>query len=59
MSNAAIIGAGASFTGTVLLGLIAGVVIAGRTGQQLWVFGGLLAGIAAGVYAAFRLLTRS
>ena len=59
MGNAAIIGAGGSFAGTVLLGLIVGIVVAGRTGQQLWVLGGLFGGLLLGGYAAFRLLARS
>jgi hypothetical protein len=59
MNNVAVIGAGATFAGTVLLGFVLGVLVAGRSGQQLWVFGGLLAGLALGGYAAFRLLVRS
>lgn len=54
----AVIGAGASFAVTVLLGLLAGIWLAGRTGQQLWVLGGLFAGLAIGGYAAFRLILR-
>jgi hypothetical protein len=54
----AIIGAGASFAVTVLAGLLAGIWLAGRTGQQLWVLGGLFAGLAIGGYAAFRLILR-
>jgi hypothetical protein len=59
VNNAAVIGAGATFAGTVLLGLVLGVVVAGRSGQQLWVFAGLIAGLVLGGYAAFRLLVRS
>ena len=53
------IGAGATFAGAVLLGLLLGILVAERSGQQLWVFGGLFAGLALGGYAAFRLLVRS
>jgi len=58
MNAAAIIGAGASFALTVLAGLLAGIWLAGRTGQQLWVLGGLFAGLALGGYAAVRLILR-
>lgn len=58
MNAGTIIGAGASFAVTVLAGLLAGIWLAGRTGQQLWVLGGLFAGLAIGGYAAFRLILR-
>ena len=58
MNTAAVIGAGASFAVTVLAGLLLGIWLAGRTGQQLWVLGGLFAGLAIGGYAAFRLILR-
>ena len=54
-----ILSAGGTFAMTTLLGLVAGIVIAQRTGQQLWVFGGLCAGLVLGGYTAYRLLTRS
>ena len=58
MNAAAIIGAGVSFAGTVLVGLLLGIWLAGRTGQQLWVLGGLFGGLALGGYAAIRLILR-
>lgn len=51
-----LVAAGASFTGTTLLGLVVGIWLSGRTGQELWVLGGLFGGILLGGYAAFRLL---
>jgi hypothetical protein len=54
-----VIGAGATFAGTVLAGLLAGIWLAGRTGAQGWVLGGLFGGLALGGYAAVRLVMRS
>lgn len=54
-----LLAAGGTFAGSALAGLLAGILIAGRGGSQLWVFGGLLAGIALGGYSAFRMLVRS
>ncbi len=59
MNALPVIGAGASFAGAVLLGLVAGIWLAGRTGQQLWVLGGLLVGIIVGGYGAYRLAAGS
>jgi hypothetical protein len=54
-----VLAAGGTFGGCALAGLFAGILIAQRTGSQLWVFGGLMAGIAIGAYGAVRLLVRS
>jgi prolipoprotein diacylglyceryltransferase len=54
-----ILGAGAAFSGGVLLGLIAGVFVARRTQEPLWTLGGLLVGLAIGAYGAIRLVRRS
>ena len=51
-----VIAAGGTFAGTTLAGLLAGIWIARASGQQLWVLGGLAAGIGLGGYSAFRLL---
>lgn len=59
MNALPIIGAGATFAGAVMAGLVAGIWLAGRTGQQLWVLGGLLVGMALGGYGAYRLAVRS
>lgn len=56
---APIIGAGGSFAGCAVVGLLLGIAVAGRTGSQGWVFGGLALGIVVGGYSAFRLLRRS
>jgi len=58
VNAAAIVGAGASFAITVLAGLLAGIWLAGRTGQQIWVLGGLFLGLGVGGYAAVRLILR-
>lgn len=58
MNAAAIVGAGVSFAVLVLGGLLLGIWLAGKTGQQLWVLAGLFAGLAVGGYAAFRLILR-
>jgi hypothetical protein len=54
-----VLAAGGTFAFTVLLGLGAGLLIAQRTGQQLWVLAGLFAGLALGGYSAFALLRKS
>jgi hypothetical protein len=54
-----IVTAGGAFCGGSLIGLGLGIVLAGRFGSQLWVLGGLFAGMAAGGYSAVRLLLRS
>ena len=56
--NAAVIGAGVTFAGTALLGLLAGILVGERTGQPLWVVGGLFAGLAIGAYGAILLILR-
>ncbi len=53
-----VIGAGGTFAGTTIAGLLAGIWLAGRTGQQLWVAVGLFGGLGLGGYAAMRLLLR-
>jgi hypothetical protein len=53
------IAAGVTFSGTALVCTFVGIVISQRTGQPLWVIGGLIAGIALGGYGAFRLVARS
>ena len=54
-----IIAAGGTFAGCALAGLLGGIVLAGRTGNQLWVLGGLFAGLALGGYSAVRMLLRT
>lgn len=54
-----VIAAGGAFAGTTLVALAAGVVAAAHTGNQLWAFAGLVAGIGLGGYAAARLLFRA
>jgi hypothetical protein len=54
-----ILAAGGTFGACALLGLLAGILVAFRLGSQLWVFGGLMAGMAIGAYGAVRLLMRS
>lgn len=58
-SGAPLIAAGGTFAGSALAGLLIGILIAQRTGSQLWVFVGLLAGLGLGAYSAVRLLMRS
>ncbi|MEO6912838.1 MAG: AtpZ/AtpI family protein [Candidatus Baltobacteraceae bacterium] len=55
MNALPIIGAGATFAGAVIAGLAGGIWLAGRSGQALWVLGGLLLGMAIGAYGAYRL----
>jgi len=54
-----VIGAGGVFAGGTLAGLVLGIWLGRQVGQPLWVFAGLLAGLAIGGYSAFRLLLRS
>ena len=54
-----VLGAGGAFAITALLGLGAGILLGQRSGQQLWVFGGLFAGIVLGGFSAFSLLRKS
>jgi len=54
-----IVAAGGSFAGSAVMGALLGLIVASRTGQQLWVFGGLLLGMALGAYAAVRLIAGS
>ncbi|MBV8688665.1 MAG: AtpZ/AtpI family protein [Candidatus Eremiobacteraeota bacterium] len=54
----ALIAAGGSFAGAVLLGLLLGIWIGNRTGQPLWVLIGIFGGVAVGGYGAVRLLLR-
>lgn len=56
---APVLSAGGSFTAAALAGLAIGIVVSRKTGQGWWVFAGLMAGLAAGFYGAFRLLQRS
>ncbi|GAC1391330.1 MAG: hypothetical protein NVSMB31_08740 [Vulcanimicrobiaceae bacterium] len=51
-----IIAAGGTFAGATLLGLLAGIWLAGHTGAQLWVLGGLFLGLGIGAFGAFRML---
>jgi uncharacterized protein YneF (UPF0154 family) len=54
-----VVTAGATFAFAALAGLGAGIWISQRTGNQLWVLGGLFAGLGIGAYTAIRLLMRS
>ena len=56
MTPLRLVAAGGTFAGAALLGLLSGIWLAARTGQQLWVLGGLFAGLALGGYAAVRML---
>jgi hypothetical protein len=56
---APVLSAGGSFAAAALLGLLAGIAVANKTGHGWWVFAGLMTGLAAGSYGAFRLLQRS
>lgn len=51
-----ILAAGGTFAGATIIGLLLGIFVAGRTGQQLWVLGGIFLGLAVGGYAAVRML---
>ena len=54
-----VVAAGGSFAGSAVLGALLGLLLASRTGQQFWVFAGLLLGMALGAYAAIRLVAGS
>ena len=54
-----VLAAGGTFAMTALAGLAAGIWLGRATGAPLWALGGLMAGIAAGGYSAYRLLMRS
>jgi hypothetical protein len=54
----AVIAAGGTFAGAVLLGLLLGIWLGDRTGQPLWVLVGIFAGMAVGGYGAVRMLLR-
>ncbi len=56
---APVIAAGGTFTACVLGGLMLGTIAGQRTGATFWVPAGLALGMAAGAYAAVRLLMRS
>jgi Putative F0F1-ATPase subunit Ca2+/Mg2+ transporter len=56
---APVLSAGGTFAITSLAGLTLGIWMAAKTGQGWWTFIGLMAGLAAGAYGAFRLLQRS
>jgi hypothetical protein len=51
--------AGGSFAGAAILGLLVGVVVAERLGAPLLTPAGLILGLIAGGYSAFRLLAKS
>lgn len=51
--------AGGTFTAAALLGLLGGVIAAGRTGEPLLVPGGLMLGAALGGFSGLALLMRS
>lgn len=53
-----VIGAGGTVAGATLAGLLIGIVVANRTGYQMWAFVGLLVGLVVGGYSAVRLLFR-
>lgn len=54
-----VLGAGGTFAICALVGLGLGILAGQRTGQQLWVFGGLFGGLALGGFSAFSLLRKS
>jgi hypothetical protein len=51
--------AGGTFAAAAVVGLLLGVLAAGRTGQPLLVPAGLVLGFAIGGYSAVRLIVRS
>jgi hypothetical protein len=51
--------AGGTFAAFAIIGLLAGVLAAGRAGQPLFVPAGLVLGVAVGGYSAIRLIARS
>lgn len=54
-----LVGAGGTFAGAVLVGFALGLLADERTGAQQYAFVGFFMGVAAGAYAAYRLLARS
>jgi Putative F0F1-ATPase subunit Ca2+/Mg2+ transporter len=54
-----VLGAGGAFTSLAVVGLLAGVWLAERLKVPILAAAGLLAGIALGGYAAYRLFLRS
>jgi hypothetical protein len=54
-----LLAAGSTFALCVLLGMALGIWVGHRSGQPLWVLGGLGLGFALGGYSAIRLLQRS
>ena len=54
-----IIAAGSAFAAAALVGLVAGILVGQRTGQPLYAFLGLLAGLGIGAYSAIRMLMRT
>ncbi|HTZ55487.1 MAG TPA: hypothetical protein VMB20_10535 [Candidatus Acidoferrum sp.] len=54
-----VLAAGGTFAGATVAGLLLGILVAQRTAQPLWAFGGLMFGFAIGAYGAVRLLMRS
>lgn len=54
-----VLAAGSTFAGFVVAGLLAGVWLDSRTGSTSWVLLMLLAGFAAGLFAAYRLVARA
>lgn len=56
---APVLGAGGTFAGLAIVGLVLGAVIDQRTGSQFYALIGLFVGMVLGGYGAFRLLMRS
>ncbi len=54
-----VVAAGGTFAGAAVLGLLAGIVAAGRSGKPMLVPAGLLLGALLGGYSAVRILLRS
>ena len=54
-----VLAAGGTFAAAAVLGLLVGIVAAGRSGKPILVPAGLLLGAALGGYSALRLLLRS
>jgi hypothetical protein len=54
-----VLGAGGAFAGMTVVGLLAGVWLAGRVDVPIFAAAGLFAGLALGGYSAYRLLRRS
>jgi hypothetical protein len=54
-----VLAAGGTFAGAAVLGLLAGIAVASRSGKPLFVPAGLLLGAALGGYSAIRVLLKS